>query len=275
MPSTYAHYRFGHEVLDGLPEAIQAVIRGNLDLYHIGLHGPDLLFYDRPLWSTPVNRVGYGTHERPGADFFVPAANLLAAKGFPEPHLAYLYGFLCHFALDRACHGYIDEKIAASGVRHTEIEVEFDRMLLLRDGKDPLRQSLTGHIHPSPASAAVIAGFFPPVTARQVYHAEKSFVFYNRLLLAPGRVKRGLIFTLFRLTGNYTEMHGLVVNRTPNPLCADSDGVLDGLYRQAIPTARHLIGTWLDTARGERPWDDLYRYTFGSKYVPREEENRQ
>lgn len=27
------------------------------------------------------------------------------------------------------CHGYIDEKIQASGVSHAEIEVEFDRML--------------------------------------------------------------------------------------------------------------------------------------------------
>lgn len=55
---------------------------------------------------------------------------------------------LNHFALDVSCHGYIDEKIAASGISHTEIEVEFDRMLMLMDGKDPLRQNLTEHIVP-------------------------------------------------------------------------------------------------------------------------------
>lgn len=272
MPSTYAHYRFGQAVLTGLPEPLQAVIRSDLELYHIGLHGPDLLFYDRPLWSTSVNRVGYGTHDRPGEDFFVPAAELLSARGFPSAHLAYLYGFLCHFALDRECHGYIDEKIAASGVRHTEIEVEFDRMLLVRDGLDPLRQSLTGHIHPSMESAAVIADFFPTVTAKQIFRAEKAFIRYNKLLIAPGSVKRGFIHALLRLTGNYTEMHGLLVNRTPNPLCADSNEILTQLYTQAVPAARKLIETWMDTATGGRPWDDLYRYTFGSRYVPREED---
>lgn len=241
MPSTYAHYRFGQAVLAGLPEPLQSVIRGDLELYHIWLHGPDLLFYDHPLWSVPVNRVGYGTHERSGEDFFAPAAELLSTLGFSQAHLAYLYGFLCHFALDRACHSYIDEKIAASGVRHTEIEVEFDRMLLVRDGMDPLRQSLTDHIHPSPESAAVIAGFFPAVTAKQIFHAEKAFVSYNKLLIAPGNAKRRLIHALLRLTGNYTEMHGLLVNRTPNPLCADSNEILMRLYTQAIPAAQVLI----------------------------------
>ena len=75
MPSTYAHYRFGQEVRSGLPEALQALIRSNLDLYYLGLHGPDLLFYDHPLWSTPVNRVGFGT-DRPG-QAFSPGGGLL------------------------------------------------------------------------------------------------------------------------------------------------------------------------------------------------------
>ena len=271
MPSTYAHYRFGREILSGLPEAFQAVIQPHRDLYDMGLHGPDLLFYDHPLWSTPVNRVGFGTHDRPAQDFFAPAAELLTALDHPPAHLAYLYGFLCHFALDRACHGYIDEKIAASGVRHTEIEMEFDRMLLVEDGMDPVRQSLTDHIHPSRSSAAVIAEFFPDVTAKQVFHAQKSFVFYNRLLIAPGRAKRQLIFSLLRLTGNYREMHGLVMSLHPDPRCEDSNRVLSGLYREAVPVARQLIETWEDTARGQVPWDNLYRYTFGSKYIPLEE----
>ena len=221
-----------------------------------------------------INRIGYGMHGRPADEFFKKA--WMRARELPEGRggFAYLYGFICHFALDHSCHPYIEKKIKESGVTHAEIEVEFDRMLLLQDGLDPLRQSLTDHIHPSTNSACVIADFFPGVTARQIYHAERSFLFYNRLLIAPGSVKRNMIFSLLHLTGNYTEMHGLVVNRQPNPLCKDSNQMLTRLYVRAIPEARHLIETWLDTAAGRCPWDDLYRYTFGSKYVPREEEQR-
>lgn len=56
--------------------------------------------------------------------------------------LSYIYGFICHYALDHACHTYVEQKIMASGVPHTEIEVEFDRMLMLEDG---LVSQITGN----------------------------------------------------------------------------------------------------------------------------------
>lgn len=34
----------------------------------------------------------------------------------------------------------------------------------------------------------------------------------NHLLLAPSRLKRMLIYAILRLSGNYKEMHGLLVN---------------------------------------------------------------
>ena len=44
MPSTYAHRRFGADVLNALdPETASLVT--DRRLYDIGLHGPDVLFY--------------------------------------------------------------------------------------------------------------------------------------------------------------------------------------------------------------------------------------
>ena len=34
-----------------------------------------------------------------------------------EQYMAYAYGVICHFALDMTCHGYVDEKIAESGIK--------------------------------------------------------------------------------------------------------------------------------------------------------------
>ena len=45
MPTTYAHYRFGKEVTEALPRGLQNTIEYHRDLYDIGLHGPDILFY--------------------------------------------------------------------------------------------------------------------------------------------------------------------------------------------------------------------------------------
>ena len=118
MPSTYAHYRMGQEVIKQVSVPAHDIIMKHKQLYDIGLHGPDILFYYHPLVTNPVNAIGYGLHERSGKYFFGKAAEIIETASDKEAALAYIYGFICHFALDSTCHGYIDEKIAQSGVSH-------------------------------------------------------------------------------------------------------------------------------------------------------------
>lgn len=219
MPSTYAHRCFGRQVLAALPQEMQQLLRPEQALFSIGLHGPDILFFDHPLLGH-VSRLGHRMHKQSGAAFFRPAGEKLAALEFPAPETAYLYGFLCHFALDRACHGYIAEQIARSGVAHTEIEVEFDRSLLVQAGLDPIRTSLTGHLHASARSAAVMAELLPDeLTPRQTERAIRTFLRGNALFLAPGHCKRTVLYTGMRLAGAYHGLHGMIVNYEPNPKC--------------------------------------------------------
>ncbi len=45
-----------------------------------------------------------------------------------------------------------------------ELEAEFDRILMIHDGLNPLSHFPAGHIIPSLRNAAAIAPFFPSVT---------------------------------------------------------------------------------------------------------------
>lgn len=263
MPSTYAHYRLGKEVAEALEGEAWHSISMYRQLYLIGLHGPDILFYYKPLKSNPVNRIGFGMHERPGIEFFRHAVKVIEKKTNKEPYLAYMYGVMCHFALDVSCHGYIDKKIAQSGVTHAEIEVEFDRMLMEKDGLDPLRHSLTDHIVPSMRNAGVISCFYDGTTPEQVQVALKGMIYNNKLLLAPSRIKRLFVKGILKVSGNYKEMHGLMVNYKPNPLCADSNEKLMYLYNAAEELAVKLINEYLELDG----WNPVYMYTFGSKLV--------
>ena len=199
MPSTYTHYRFGQEVIQKVPDDIQKIILENKELYDIGLHGPDILFYYQPLKANPINSIGYQMHEHQGKEFFDNALKIIGEKPMDEA-LAYLLGFICHFTLDASCHGYIDQKITQSGISHSEIEVEFERFLMIEDGLDPIRHKLTHHIIPSVDHARIIAPFFN-VTAKQVIKALKSMKFYNDLLIAPSKLKRNFIYALLHITG--------------------------------------------------------------------------
>ena len=58
MPTTYTHYRFGKEVISALPRPLQGAIENHRELFDIGLHGPDILFYHKALIKYPVNAQG-------------------------------------------------------------------------------------------------------------------------------------------------------------------------------------------------------------------------
>lgn len=271
MPSTYAHYRLGQEARNNLGESERKVVEEYPELFLIGLHGPDILFYFNPLFNNQVNQIGYSMHGRPGKEFFKNAAEVIKQYPGNNAYLSYVYGFICHFALDETCHGYIDEKIAASGISHTEIEVEFDRMLMIKDGYDPIRHRLTEHIVPSMENAEVIQAFFEGVDSVQVRKALNEMIKNNNLLIAPSKGKRLLIKGLLTVTGNYKEMHGLVVNYQENPLCDDSTRKLWSLYQEAKELAVLLLHDYRNYLEGSEDLNQIYNYTFGSQLTEEEE----
>ena len=250
MPSTYAHYRLGRDVLQRLDPDLRAIAEGHRQLYDIGLHGPDILFYYDALHRNPTSQVGFSMHRFPGRDFFGPARDTLSGMDDCDAGEAYLMGFVCHFALDSTCHPFIEDYIHANGVAHTKIEGEFDRMLLVEDGKDPVRQDLVPHIHPTDANAEVIAAFFPDVTPGQVRAALEDMLRYNSLLVCPGWLKRRLIIRTLRKSGNYDDMVGLILNAEGDPRCDGSNARLKELYDGAVGLAVTLIGDLHDYLDG-------------------------
>lgn len=241
-------------MLSQYPDRVQTCLQSAPDLFQIGLHGPDILFYYKPLKKDPVNRLGSALHDLPAGEFFRHGADVLrdpANAAVRQHGLAYLIGFLCHFALDSICHGYIEKKIQVSGLSHTEIETEFDRYLMVRDGKDPIRHRTTGHIHPNGPNAEVISRFFDGISAQQVLRSLKSMIRYHSLLIAPQEWKRRLIFLVLKAAGSYQELHSLVVNRQPNALCADSCIRLEKLMRQAQQLCLRLTENFMDCLNGK------------------------
>ena len=122
MPSTYAHRRFGADVLALLPDGLRATPEQHRELYDIGLHGPDLMFYYKALQTNPVNRLGNAMHEEKGEVFFTRARTVVENATDKSAALAYALGFVCHFALDSTCHPYVEAYVRESGVGHCEIE---------------------------------------------------------------------------------------------------------------------------------------------------------
>ena len=261
MPSSYAHFRLGQAVRSRLTEQIKETVEAFPELFLTGLHGPDILFYYKPLSSNPVNQVGYGMHDKAGRIFFEKAAKIIKEHSENPAYLSYVYGFICHFALDVSCHGYVNDRMRESGISHTELEVEFDRMLMVKDGLDPIRQRLTGHIVPSAENAQVIQSFYDGVDVMQVQKAMEGMILYDKILLAPSWFKRIPLAVILKIVG----MSGHMVSYRPNPLCEESNQKLWELYQKGEELAVTLIEEYQEYLKGNAILNEMYTYNFGSQ----------
>lgn len=271
MPSTYAHYSFGRRVLSALPAPVYEELRPHLRLFDIGCHGPDILFFYHPLWPNPVSEAGREMHSRSARDFFELARRHILTYTCPEETAAaaaYLAGFLCHFALDSACHGAVETAAAAGGPGHLQIEMEFDRYLMVRDGLDPLSFPLTAHIRPRPAFAAAISDLLPGVTADKVEAALRSMIRCHGLMHAPDGLKRAFLRRAAPHLPGLSELCGLLISETPSPACTGIRRELLGLYSAALPQACALILDFRRCCAQNQPLGPRYSRAYGPETPP-------
>ena len=291
MPTTYAHYRFGRDVYKHLPQRIQEMVRSHGGLYNIGLHGPDLLFYFKVFQKNPVNQTGFAMHDRPGKEFFEQAALVMQKKsprrirknslrqssrakaGKPRPSAfvsyvtsakyAYIFGFLCHFALDSNCHPYVENMVRETGISHSEIEAELDRDLMLHDGLNPMTCRPTPHLRARLFYGRIISRFFPDITVRQILTSIRSMRLCCNLLAPSGKKLRFIARFLMKGSHLPKAVQEMVIKEQPDPKCAPITRELERRYQKAIPMAAELIVNFMEHVEEGTPLDKRFNHTFG------------
>lgn len=231
MPSIYANYRFGITLLQTMPADARRTIQRFRRLFDMGVHGPDIFYYHASLLSSNVKSLGIKFHEQTGREFFQRVCRI-ARLARSEASQAYLYGLLCHYALDSALHPYIAQQAPLAGATQLEIETEFDRFLLEADGRTPpCAQDLSRHMHLTPGECEAVARFYSPATEKNVKDSVAGMAFTVKLLATPEGARRTLIEKSIGLLAS--EYKGIVMTAGPNPKCAHLNTELLALYRQA------------------------------------------
>lgn len=145
MPACITHYLFAQKVLEALPNW------ENIDrcAYDWGAQGPDFLFCHRYFSLSKeksLKEYGNALHQAP------PSVTLEAMRTFLKQHKepvyrSYVWGFLCHYALDSTAHPYVNALAAElaeqrpaenTSTMHGEIESALDAIVLRSEtGKLP------------------------------------------------------------------------------------------------------------------------------------------
>lgn len=273
MPSGYAHYRFGTQLLPTLPGDIRRTIQRFRGLFDMGLFGPDFFYYSSPLLKSNAGFLGIKFHEQTGKEFFNRVCRMLRLER-PEAGIAYLYGVLCHYCLDSVCHPFVIEQAALGEATHVEIETEFDRFLLETDGKiPPCAQNICPNVKLTPGECDAIARFYPPATGRYVRDGINGMAMFYRLFTAPEGPKRKMLEAGMALAGK--EFKGMLMTVKPNPRCQALDAPLMALYRQAEEMFPEMLRQLQAHMTYGAPFEEEFAAPFGAPEAARKEEKKQ
>lgn len=260
MPSLYAHYRFGNQILPMLPADVRQPIQRCRRLFDMGLHGPDFFFYHSYLTQTPIVQLGTQIHDQTGKEFFTRCCSHLR-EAPSEEALAYLYGILAHYCLDSACHPFVYDQTDDGPISHASLETDFDRHLLTLDGYEkPYTYDNTTHLKLYRDDYATIAAFYPEVSPEDIRRCIHSMNLATKLLATPSTAFRGLVAGFLKLASE--DVRGMLMHKDANPACTQMIGQLMYLYNQALENFPEYLDQLCSHMTYNAPLGDLFTASF-------------
>ncbi len=239
MPSNYSHFRFGTALLEAMPADIRRTVCRYRRLYDVGLHGPDIFFYYKPLLPTKAKAQGRKLHTLSGKEFFTRVCRNLRLQP-SEAAYAYLFGVLAHYCLDSVTHPVVLEAVKEGVASHMAIETELDRFFLEADGKDPpYAYDCSPHIRLTPEECQVVPQFYPGTNARQVQESVRNMAQAVRLLAGKNPGYRAVMEKGLKLTGG--SIRDMVMPGKADPALEETNKKLAQAYARALEKASRAI----------------------------------
>lgn len=230
MPTTYAHWAFGRDCIEKMPKNLQSIIHKHRDIYNLGVHGPDILFYD--LMHSDIVEYGNQLHDTPMKVFFKGCKEAFKTHKEKEEMLAYIMGFLTHFALDSTCHSYIGKKVDVGPVSHFKIESEWDRHVIEVDKRVPNLVDRAESLRPNKKNAKIISYFYP-FDQKVILRTCKWQLYTITLLNSISHRKENIFRKIFNQPGMQKYLD-LFMSYEDDINCRDSNLRLDKLRNKAL-----------------------------------------
>ncbi len=263
MPTTYTHDLFGKRIYRYIPEEIQQVLRSHKDLYRIGLHGPDILFYYM-VSKNRISQLGVRMHRTQARAFFEESMKKVRETG-DEALLAYMIGFGCHYLLDSECHPYVGEMDSSGVISHTMLEKEFDRQLMLETGRDPLTFRPSDCIVPTYDYAKVIHKVITEVGVTNIFISLKMMKrLTNKMVCNDGGKRRRRIYRLLRFAGKNNADQLIEHFMLPEPPegCEIPLKQLRKHFDKALQDAPQYLTELFDLSRTEKGLSERWNLTY-------------
>lgn len=260
MPTVYAHWYFGDKCLQQMPENLLNIIHENRDYYNLGVHGPDIFFYN--LFDKKCTSYGSNIHFTPARLFFEKALYTYHRTNEKDKDklFAYILGFLTHFVLDSTCHSYIYRKQEVSNISHNLIETCFEKYLMQKDGRQFNLVDRSEFLKPSFKKANVISKLFN-VSFLTVYTTIKMQRIIIRNLNCISKKRHDVLFSILTKYELY-DYRDLLLPLDEVADCMDSNIRLDKLFNVAYKRFKDILESFLKAEKGNGHLADYFKHDF-------------
>ncbi len=258
MPATYAHWRFGEDCFQIMPDDIKKIVNDNRDIFNLGVHGPDIFFYD----LTHKNITSYGSkmHKLAAMDFFKNSKDIINNHEEKEQMLAYMLGFLSHFTLDSTCHSYVERKREFANISHNYVESAWERHVIELDGRTPNLVDRAESLRPNKDIAKVISYFFP-FNQKEILRTTKCQHSIIYMLNCISIRKDKFLRTLLTKLG-LSDFADLLIGFEEVEICKDSNLRLDKLRKKALKQYEKLLNNYLAYLKEDKKLTTYFNKTF-------------
>ena len=261
MPSTYAHYYFGEQVLNNLPEEYKEKVKKYRSLFDVGVHGPDIFFYYEGYKKNNIVDFGYKMHLKPAKEFFERCKKEYLAHEDKDEMLVYILGFLAHFTLDSCCHSYVERKREFASISHNKVESEYERHLLVKNGYSPTKYDRTQSLKPSKRNAHIISYFFD-FDEETIYKTLKWQVWILKALSAPNKARKIFIDSVINIAKISSETKDLVILEYEDEICKDSNIRLDKYREKAVELYKVLFNNLINYFEDKEELSSYFNHHF-------------
>ncbi len=245
MPAHYAHTCFGQKVFSLLHENTKENLKVEKALFIIGLQGPDILFYHKPLSKSPFPALGHSIHKESGAATLSRFAKVIQDESKDDADAlalkSYTAGFLCHYLLDSACHPLVDSAVENNGLNHSEIEAEFDKYLMKKKGVNPFHRNPLAHLLSDKRTCLIISKFYENSNPETIKNCLDSME--NITKLASGLLSdlRPLTTALLKIAGKYNSYQGIILKKKGDYRHMEFSPELEEILENQVEEAALLV----------------------------------
>ena len=259
MPTTYAHWYFGNECIDVLPDDLKDIVNNNRDFFNTGTNGPDVFFYN--LLDSKTAKFGHDMHKESPRSFFMNAIKVYKENdNNKDEMMSYLLGFLTHYVLDSQTHSYIERKKEVSNISHNKVEAEYDGHLMRKQGLKVKEVNRSEPITAKHENTQIISRFYP-LDEESIYKAFK----WHKFIINFFNCKTPIKYNFLIKTGNKILSEAnkdLPIKFEEDEICKDSNLRLDKLKEKALVIYKELVTNFIDALNNDKELDAYFDHNF-------------